>query len=207
MNENVGNTSRLRSVLPKGLRLRPIRLRDAPQLRRVLQENEDIRKFMGYAALTSLQEAARLIRSVNAEEEADVARWWAIVDGDRLVGAVFFLRLELNPSRWGQKTGTLGYWLDQPYRNKGVVTAAARSVLDFAFCGWELHKVKIGHVKFNAASQAVIRKLGFRRIGIERREFHWHGKWMDHVIYELLRTQWKSMKRLRSRSALKRRSS
>jgi ribosomal-protein-serine acetyltransferase len=180
----------LQSTLPQGLGLRGLALRDASQLRTILQQNEDIRRFLGYATFASQGEASWFVRSIHAQERANTARWWAIVDHDRLVGAVFFIRLELSPSRWGQRTGTLGYWLDSAYRNKGVTTAAARRVLELGFSQWKLHKVKIGHVQSNAASRAVITKMGFRRVGIERKEFHWHGRWMDHFLYELLAAEW-----------------
>jgi RimJ/RimL family protein N-acetyltransferase len=29
--------------------------------------------------------------------------------------------------------------------------------------------------------------LGFRRVGIEHRHFQKNGRWIDHIIYELLR--------------------
>lgn len=190
-------------TLPEGLHLRQLALRDAPQLQSVIQRNEDIRMFLGYAPLPSLKEARCFVRSIHTQERGNAARWWAIVDDDRLVGAVFFLQLELEPTRWGQKTGTLGYWLDLGYRNKGVITAAAELVLEWGFSEWKLHKVKIGHVKHNGASQAVIKKMGFRRVGIERNEFHWHGRWMDHFLYELLATEWKATHRAALRGRIK----
>jgi RimJ/RimL family protein N-acetyltransferase len=57
--------------------------------------------------------------------------------------------------------------------------------IEFAFIEWNLHKIKIGHVKSNAASRAVINKLGFRLVGVEKDEFRWQGQSMDHVVYEL----------------------
>ena len=147
--------------------------------------------FLRYAPLQSSKEALAFVRSIHVQERATAARWWAIADHQGLVGAVFFVRLELNPTRWEQKTGTLGYWLDASYRNKGVITTATTQVLDFAFTEWKLHKVKIGHVKSNLPSKAIITKMGFRLVGIERDEFHWHGRWMDHVLYELLAKDWR----------------
>jgi RimJ/RimL family protein N-acetyltransferase len=192
MTHNVTNSLRPRLALPQGLYLRRFELGDASQLRRIMRESEDIRRFLGYVLLASVKEATRFIRSIHAEERANTARWWAVVDDDRLAGAVFFLRLELKPSRWGQKTGTLGYWLDGAYRNRGIATAAVRLVLAFGFKEWRLHKVKIGHVRPNLASEAVIKKTGFRLVGIERDEFYWHGQWMDHVVYELLSSDWRN---------------
>jgi RimJ/RimL family protein N-acetyltransferase len=177
---------RLRASLPTGLRLRRFRLSDARSLKGVLTRNDDIRMFLGYPPVRSVEEAARFIRSIQRQETAVAARWWAIADHRSLVGAVFFVRLQLNPKRWERRTGMLGYWLDAPYRNKGVITAATRHVVAFAFSEWSLHKIKVGHVATNLASQAVIKKLGFRRVGVEKDEFHWHGRSMDHVVYEIV---------------------
>jgi RimJ/RimL family protein N-acetyltransferase len=56
----------------------------------------------------------------------------------------------------------LGYWLGEPYWNRGYGSEAARALRDYAFAGLKLEKIVAGHYADNHASGAILTKLGFR---------------------------------------------
>lgn len=56
----------------------------------------------------------------------------------------------------------LGYWIGEPYWNRGYVSEAARAVRDFAFEKLGLERIVAGHYADNHASGRVLTKLGFR---------------------------------------------
>ncbi len=56
----------------------------------------------------------------------------------------------------------MGYWLGEPYWNRGYVSEAARALRDYAFEGLKLDKIVAGHYPDNHASGAILTKLGFR---------------------------------------------
>jgi RimJ/RimL family protein N-acetyltransferase len=56
----------------------------------------------------------------------------------------------------------MGYWLGEPYWNRGYASEAARALRDYAFCGLKLDKIVAGHYADNHASGAILTKLGFR---------------------------------------------
>jgi len=60
---------------------------------------------------------------------------------------------------------TLGYWLGQAHQGRGVMTEAAGALVDHVFRDSDVQQIKSGYFRGNAASSAVLRKLGFRETG------------------------------------------
>jgi [ribosomal protein S5]-alanine N-acetyltransferase len=56
----------------------------------------------------------------------------------------------------------MGYWLGEPFWNRGYVSEAARALRDYAFEGLKLDTIVAGHYADNHASGAILTKLGFR---------------------------------------------
>lgn len=56
----------------------------------------------------------------------------------------------------------LGYWLGEPYWNRGYASEAAAAVRDYSFEALKLDKIVAGHYADNHASGRVLTKLGFR---------------------------------------------
>jgi [ribosomal protein S5]-alanine N-acetyltransferase len=56
----------------------------------------------------------------------------------------------------------LGYWLGEPYWNRGYASEAATALRDYAFAGLKLDRVVAGHFAENHASGRILTKLGFR---------------------------------------------
>ncbi|QNE32575.1 GNAT family N-acetyltransferase [Sphingomonas sp. NBWT7] len=84
---------------------------------------------------------------------------WAITrDGtDRMIGAV-----GLTPDG---ETAELGYWLARASWGEGIVTEAARAVVAYGFDTLGLPYILSNYFADNAASGAVLRKLGFVETG------------------------------------------
>lgn len=60
------------------------------------------------------------------------------------------------------KDWELGYWLGEPYWNRGYGSEAALAVRDHAFNVLELDRIVAGHYADNHASGSILAKLGFR---------------------------------------------
>lgn len=104
-----------------------------------------------------------------------------LLDGDRVVGTMTVSGIVRGPFL----SGNLGYWVDGTCTGRGVATAAVAHVL--AACAEEgLHRVQAGTLVHNTASQTVLRRNGFERIGLARRYLRIAGTWQDHVLFERL---------------------
>lgn len=56
----------------------------------------------------------------------------------------------------------LGYWLGEPFWNRGYATEAALALRDFAFEARDLPRLVAGHYADNHASGSILGRLGFR---------------------------------------------
>jgi ribosomal-protein-alanine N-acetyltransferase len=105
------------------------------------------------------------------------------LDDDQLIGTC---RLGLT----GVRAAKLGYAIAAEHWGKGYATDAARSALDFAFGPLRLHRVTAAVGPENAASHAVVKRLGFVREGVLRDHVFTNGAWRDSVLYSVLATEW-----------------
>jgi ribosomal-protein-alanine N-acetyltransferase len=117
-----------------------------------------------------------------AECQQGTGWFWTIhVDGE-LAGDIGYNQVH----RGNVQSANVGYVVDQPLRGRGVATAALRLVIRESFEELHLHRLDAGALVTNIASQRVLEKAGFRRIGVLEKHFYEQGDWRDHVWYELI---------------------
>ena len=102
--------------------------------------------------------------------------------GRVLLGAVTLSNIR----RGVAETGTVGYWIGQPYSGAGHATAAVRAVASHAFEELRLHRLEASCLPINAASRRVLEKSGFRKEGEAKAYLKINGVWADHLLFGLL---------------------
>jgi len=106
---------------------------------------------------------------------------------DTLVGGIGLSNLRRGVS----ETASLGYWIGEPYARQGYMTAALPLVLDFSFIRLRLHRVEAACLPINIPSQALLIRAGFHREGHARRYLCIDGKWQDHLLFAILKEDWR----------------
>ncbi|RIY03404.1 N-acetyltransferase [Aureimonas flava] len=102
-------------------------------------------------------------------------------------GAVLMGGLTLGRIQRGvAQTGTMGYWMGQPFAGRGVMSQAVHAVSGFAFDVLRLHRLEAACLPRNAASIRLLEKSGFSREGHLRQYLKIAGVWEDHLLYSLL---------------------
>jgi len=103
-------------------------------------------------------------------------------DGKTLYGAVTLS----NVRRGVAETGTVGYWIGQPFAGRGLATAAVGAMVRYAFDELRLHRLEAACLPTNDASRRVLEKSGFRQEGYARAYLKINGTWADHLLFGLL---------------------
>lgn len=80
----------------------------------------------------------------------------------------------------------IGYWVGREWAGKGIATAALALGVDHCFAAAGLHRLEATVRPENEASQAVLRRVGFRDEGLLRRYLHVDGEWRDHKLVAIL---------------------
>lgn len=94
----------------------------------------------------------------------------------------------INPSI---KEISIGYWLDERFVGKGIMTRACKAFIDFAFNIYNFNRVEIRCAEYNIKSRAIPERLGFTQEGIIRDGELLDGNFVNCVVYGLLKREWK----------------
>ena len=87
-----------------------------------------------------------------------------------------------NVTHGALRSAWIGYWVASSATGGGVATAALALGLDHCFGAVRLHRVEATVRPENAASRAVLAKVGFREEGLLRRYLEVDGAWRDHLL-------------------------
>ena len=104
-------------------------------------------------------------------------------DGDTLLGGLTLAQVQ----RGVTQSAVLGYWMGAHYAGKGLMTAAVRAVVAYAFDTLHLNRIEAACLPHNVASTRLLEKVGFQREGYARKYLCIDGRWQDHVLYGLIR--------------------
>ncbi|TDB73333.1 GNAT family N-acetyltransferase [Micromonospora sp. KC721] len=108
----------------------------------------------------------------------------AVADAaDRMIG---FARLGLT----GHQAAKLGYAIGADHWGHGYATDAARTIVDYGFRVLKLHRITAAIGPDNAASIAVVKRLGMQYEGRLRDHVFTNGAWRDSLLYSILAPEW-----------------
>lgn len=88
------------------------------------------------------------------------------------------------------KEVSIGYWLDEKFTGKGIMTEACRVFVDYAFDIYKLNRVEIRCAIDNEKSRAIPERLGFVQEGILRDGNFSNNTFSDCVVYSMLERDW-----------------
>lgn len=148
--------------------------------------DERITRYMAWSAHKDLAQTRAFVKAEIDRVKAGKGVSWLVFEGDAFCGIVSLIDLCTTHRDLTFNRAEFAYWLVPAAWGRGLMTEACREVMRFAFEDLGLNKLVVSHFGVNDASRTLIERLGFRKIGIEEREFKKDGVWFDHVMYELL---------------------
>lgn len=152
---------------------------------------EFIGRYVGLPDLvTDLESSRAHLRSYAEKAAADTGGMHGIWAEGTLVGGVLFPRMDVPAG-----TAEAGCWLEPGAVGRGLVTRAARVIIDWAVEERGIHRVEWLVASANAPSIAVARRLGMTRDGVLR-ESHLHrGKRQDIEVWSVLAPEWRTARK------------
>ena len=82
-----------------------------------------------------------------------------------------------------RQSAEIGYFIGEPYWNKGIVTTAVNLICDYGFRQLGIVRIHTGVFEYNTASMRVLEKCGFIKEGIFRKSVTKQGKIWDEVRF------------------------
>lgn len=165
--------------------LRPLEVAHAEEFAAHMDRaREHIRPWVGPSFVTDTVEGARATLARYAEQTArDGARIFGIWDRGELIGGVMFVEFSAAAG-----TGELGCWLQPDAEGRGVVTAACRALIEWAFVSRGIHRVEWRCRADNERSAKVARRLGMTFEGTLREAWKVGDTFYDKQVWSLLST-------------------
>ena len=145
-----------------------------------LANNEKIGRNLrdGFPFPYTLADAANFISRFKAHPS-----FFAIEYNGEYVGNISLVPLD-NVYR---RTAEIGYFLGEPYWNKGIMTSAVNIITEFGFRELDLIRIHTGIYEYNPASQRVLEKCGFVKEGVFRKNICKNGQMFDEIRFAKIR--------------------
>jgi [ribosomal protein S5]-alanine N-acetyltransferase len=163
--------------------LRPSRVEDAAGIARLYASQ---RSFLAPyeparsdAFFTEAGQRRQLQRERELRAAGAVERFLIVADGVD-VGVLSVSNILRGPLQ----SAVIGYFVAREHNGRGVATRAVGLVVEWAFEEAGLHRLEAGTLVDNHASQRVLERNGFERIGLARRYLHVAGEWRDHILFQ-----------------------
>lgn len=165
------------------LTLRKIYRNDINELHRCLS-NDYLSKYMLIDFDKSINTTKKMLDMIINGYENDKATPWGVTlkEDGKLIGMCGFSSY----SKLNNKA-EVGYILNSDYWNKGIITEALCSVIDFGFKNMNLNKIEAKCISGNSASEKVMIKNGMRLDGILRSDRLHKGMYTDLKLYSILK--------------------
>lgn len=186
-------TSDWRQALPVltagGVTLRDLQCSDALSLFDMLS-TEEVARFISPPP-TTVEGFERFIAWTHQERAAGRYACFAVVpDGLTRAVGIFQIRA-MEP---GFSIAEWGFAIGSPFWGTGVFINAARSIVEFAFETIGVHRLEARSAVENGRGNGALSKVGAVKEGVLRSSFLRHGRYLDQVLWSIVREDWRQAK-------------
>jgi RimJ/RimL family protein N-acetyltransferase len=138
-------------------------------------------------SVTDLESSRAYLRGYAEKTAADTGRIYGTWLDGKLVGGVMFRTMDVE-----RGTAEVGCWLEPSAVGRGLVTRAARVIIDWAVEERGIHRVEWLVSTANQPSIAVARRLGMTKEGVLRAYYPHRGERFDVEVWSVLAPEWRA---------------
>ena len=172
-------------IVTERLILRKFMINDAEDIY-VWASNSDVVKYLSYYPHKSLQDSYDILKLWIDSYSKENAYNWAIEYQGNCIGNISVVAQEENGY-----ICHLGWQIDEPYWNNGIVTEAAKAVVDYLFEEIGCDRISSAYDTRNVGSGKVMQKIGMKFEGCLRRYYYQKdGSIGNRNLYSILRSEW-----------------
>lgn len=173
--------------------LKQLEPRDAAEMFRLIDSNRAyLRQWLPWVDYNvSVEDTAGFIAMKMEQHNNNQGTHYGIWHQGRLAGTLGVHRID-----WFNKNTALGYWLAAPFQGRGLMTKAVAVYMDrLVFGSWGLERLAIQAATGNVRSRAIPERLGFQLEGVLRHIEFLNGRFVDHAVYSMLRSEWQARRK------------
>ncbi len=165
----------------KEVKLRLLTMEDAPKMAE-LANNEKISINLrdGFPHPYTFKDAEEFITKFGHHDQMKV---FAIEYKDHYAGNI---GLHIGEDVY-RKSAEIGYFLGEPFWNKGIMTEAVNQMVNYGFNHLEIVRIHTGIFEYNLASQRVLEKCGFKKEAVFEKAIFKNNRLWDEVRYAVIK--------------------
>lgn len=188
MERGITDTRGLTIPVDEGIELRPVSIADCAELYAAIERNRArLRTWLPWAGLSYDQnDLLAFLQQREIDNAARVSLTTHIRFHGELCGAIGLHAFDLR-----HRSTSIGYWLDEAYEGRGIMTRACHAIVTEGFREYGLHRIEIRCATGNSRSSAIARRLGFVEEGILREAEWLFDHWVDLRVFSMLEQNWK----------------
>ncbi|MCO4793260.1 MAG: GNAT family N-acetyltransferase [Bacteriovoracaceae bacterium] len=173
-------------IINENVSSRLLTLEDAPELFKLVDSNRDyLREWLPWLDLnTEVKDSEEFIERCIKPFEEGKSFIHGIFFNDVMVGNGGFHSLD-----HANKKASIGYWLAENYTGNGIITSFCSKLIDYAMNELEMNRIEIMACPENRPSCAIAERLGLKFEGCKRNNELLYGKFVDHNIYSILKSE------------------
>ena len=171
----------------KRVRLRGPTPDDADDLFALFSDPE-VMRYWSRAPMRERGEAEGLIGDmIEAFSKRVLINWVIVGHHDRVIGTTTLFHFDPRHRR-----AEVGYALRSDHWGRGIASEAASLAIDWALQALDLHRIEADIDPRNAASRALLERLGFRSEGVLRERFFVGDDATDSELFGVLAQEWRA---------------
>ncbi len=168
------------------LLIRPIKIEDKKEIFEYRRDKE-MNTYQGWIPET-MEDVEKFIDQVS--KQINIPETWfqfVIVqkETEKIVGdiGIHFIGEE-------NKQTEIGCTLNKDFQSKGIATESVKKVIDYLFNELDKHRIITSIDPKNEKSIRLVERIGFRKEAHFVESLFINGKWVDDLIYALLKNEW-----------------
>lgn len=153
-----------------------------------LRSNPENMKFIPRPLLKNHQDSLEHIKMIKEKTTNNEGINWVVClkDDPKMIGLVGHYIIK--PEHYRSE---IGYMILPEYHNKGYVTEAVKTMIDYGFNVLNLNSIEAVIDPLNMASERVLQKNRFVKEAHLKENIWFEGTFLDSVIYSLLKRNYK----------------
>lgn len=166
--------------------LRRFTMEDVQPMFDTWANDERVTRFLTWTPHGTPELTRQLLEAwISCYSKQNYYNWVMELDGS-IIGNISVVRIDEH-----SEYAELGYCMACDYWNRGLMTEAAKAVIDYLFAEVGVNRVTIEHAVKNPGSGRVAQKCGLAYEGTKRQFFKSiSGEFLDIAFYGILRSEW-----------------
>jgi len=155
------------------------------------RSDEQVARYQSWDAPYPREEADRFVQEIAGEHPDTPGEWFQFAVALRSTGQLIGDCAAM-PHADDPRQCDIGFTLAPEHQGHGYATEAVSLLLTYLFTNRGKHRISAYCDPRNAASVALLERLGMRREGHLRQSTWAKGEWTDDLVYGLLTDEWQA---------------